>query len=104
MSITHWRLPAAMDKKDAQSQYVEQFGDVIVTSNHLKMVVLALSLAVLALVWLNIRTYLAFRYVKPLIIRINEVGRAEAVPYDSFEYRPQESEIKYFLIDFVQRH
>jgi type IV secretion system protein VirB5 len=77
---------------------------VIVTSNHLKIVVLMLSLAILALVWLNIRTYQAFRYVKPLVIRINDVGRAEAVPYDSFEYRPQESEIKYFLIDFVQRH
>src|SRR5215467_55313 len=104
MSITHWTLPTTRDPKDAQSRYVEQFGDVIVTSNHLKIVVLVESLAILALVWLNIRTYQAFRYVKPLVIRINDVGRAEAVPYDTFEYRPQESEIKYFLIDFVQRH
>jgi type IV secretion system protein VirB5 len=104
MSITHWTLPTTRDPKDAQTRYVEQFGDVIVTSNHLKMIVLAQSLAIIALVWLNIRTYQAFRYVKPLVIRINDVGRAEAVPYDSFEYHPQESEIKYFLIDFVQRH
>lgn len=32
------------------------------------------------------------------------MGRAEALQYDSFDYRPQEAEIKYFLIDFVQRH
>src|SRR5215468_1498668 len=104
MSITHWTLPITRDPKDPQTRYVEQFGDVIVTSHHLKMIVLAQSLVIIALVWLNVRTYRAFRYVKPLVIRINDVGRAEAVPYDSFEYRPQESEIKYFLIDFVQRH
>src|SRR5439155_11594268 len=52
----------------------------------------------------NLKTYQAFRYVKPLVIRINEVGRAEALHYDSFRYKPQEAEIKYFLIDFVQRH
>src|SRR5262245_24382495 len=104
MSITHWTLPTTRDPKDAQTRYVEQFGDVIVTSNHQKIVILMLSLTILALVWLNIRTYQAFRYIKPFVIRINDVGRAEAVPYDTFEYRPQESEIKYFLIDFVQRH
>jgi len=53
---------------------------------------------------LNLKTYRAFRDLKPLVIRINEVGRAEAVRYDTLEYRPQEAEIKYFLIDFVQRH
>src|SRR5262249_32212679 len=38
------------------------------------------------------------------IIRIHEVGRAEAVQYDSLSYQPQEAEIRYFLMDFVQRH
>jgi hypothetical protein len=32
------------------------------------------------------------------------VGRAEAVTYESFQYQPREAEIKYFLMDFVQRH
>jgi type IV secretion system protein VirB5 len=42
--------------------------------------------------------------VKPLVIRINEVGRAEAVSYGDFEYHPHEPEIKYFLIQFVEQH
>src|SRR5207245_5516874 len=50
------------------------------------------------------KTYQASRHVKPLVIRINEIGRAEVVHYDTFEYQPQEREIRYFLSDFVQRH
>ena len=38
------------------------------------------------------------------VIRINEVGRAEAVSYADLDYRPQEAEIKYFLIQFVEQH
>src|SRR5262249_35271400 len=42
--------------------------------------------------------------VKPRFIRISEVGRAEALKFDSFDYQPQEAEIRYFLTDFVQRY
>ncbi len=107
MQPHHLELPSPNDlagRRTAGRRYVEQWGDIMVTNTYLKIAVLALCLALLALVWLNVRTYQAFRYVKPLVIRINEVGRAEAIPYDSFQYRPQEAEIKYFLIDFVQRH
>src|SRR5713226_7466923 len=104
MSAAHLTLPIAKDESAAQQQYVEQFGSLLVTNTYLKIAVLALSLVCLALAALNLKTYRAFRDLKPLVIRINEVGRAEAVRYDTLEYRPQEAEIKYFLIDFVQRH
>jgi type IV secretory pathway TrbF-like protein len=104
MSAAHLTLPPPKDYNDAQGQYVEQFGSLLVTNTYLKIAVLALSLVCLALVFLNIRTYDAFRDLKPLVIRINDVGRAEAVGYESFAYHPQESEIKYFLTDFVERH
>ena len=42
--------------------------------------------------------------MKPLVIRIDTVGRAEAVTYGSLEYQPQEAELKYFLIQFVQNY
>jgi type IV secretion system protein VirB5 len=42
--------------------------------------------------------------LKPLVIRINDVGRAEAVNYESFEHKPQDAEIRYFLMQFVTRH
>jgi type IV secretion system protein VirB5 len=33
----------------------------------------------------------------PMIVRINDVGRAEAIDYRNFQYRPQEAENKYYL-------
>ena len=104
MPVTHWTLPLGKDAASAEQQYVEQFGSILVTNTYLKVALLALSLVCLALAGLNIQTYRAFRYIKPLVIRINEVGRAEALKFDSFQYQPQEAEIRYFLIDFVQRH
>src|ERR1700680_1482305 len=102
MSEAHLTLPHP--KESAERQYVEQFGSVLVMNTYLKIAVLALSLVGLGLVALNIKTYQAFSDLKPLVIRINDVGRAEAVRYETLEYRPQEAEIKYFLTDFVERH
>jgi len=104
MSAAHWMPPPTKDLNAAKRQYVEQFGSVIVSNTYLKIAVLALSLVNVGLVILNIKTYQAFGHLKPIVIRIDAVGRAEALRYDSLEYRPQEAEIKYFLIDFVQRH
>ena len=103
-TATAWMPPPQKDLSAASRQYVEQFGSYLVTITYLKIAVLSLSLLCLALVALNIKTYQASRHVKPLVIRINEIGRAEVVHYDTFEYQPQEREIRYFLSDFVQRH
>jgi len=104
MSATHWMPPPAKDFNAAKRQYVEQFGSIIVSNTYLKIAVLASSLVCVGLVILNVKTYQAFSHLKPIVIRIDAVGRAQAVNYETLEYRPQESEIKYFLIDFVQRH
>jgi len=39
---------------------------------------------------------------KPLVIRINDVGRAEAINYSNLAYKPQDAEIKYFLSEFCR--
>ena len=65
-------------------------------NTYLKIALLALRLVALALAFLNVRTYQAFRELKPLVIRISDVGRAEAVSYESLEYHPQEAEISTF--------
>ena len=95
-SATPWMPPIEKDYNAAKRQYVEQYGSVLVMNTYLKIAVLALSAVILGLVVLNIRTYQAFKYVKPLIIRINDVGRAEALKYEDFQYQPQEGEIRYF--------
>jgi type IV secretion system protein VirB5 len=73
-------------------------------NTYLKVALLCLSAAIIALALLNIKTYSAFHQLKPLVIRISEVGRAEAITYGSVEYQPQETEIKYFLAEFAQNY
>lgn len=88
----------------AKRQYLELYGSVAVMNTYLKIAVLCLSLVAVALAVLNVKTYAAFHHLKPIVIRINELGRAEAVSYGSLDYHPQEAEIKYFLVQFVQQH
>ncbi len=97
---THSPLPAK-SFNEAKRMYVEQFGSALVMNTYLKIALLCLSLVALALAGLNVKTYNAFRNFKPLVIRISEVGKAEAVSYDSLTYQPHESELKYFLIRFI---
>jgi type IV secretion system protein VirB5 len=104
MSTTVWAPNPEKDFNAAKRDYVEQFGSVLVTNTYLKVALLALCAVILGLAALDVKIYQSARHMKPLIIRINEVGRAEALQYDSFDYRPREAEIKFFLMDFVQRH
>jgi type IV secretory pathway TrbF-like protein len=89
------------DYADAQRQYVELYGSLAVMNTYLRIALLALSLVALALAGLDWKTYDNYHHLQPLVIRINDVGRAEAVNYGSLQYQPQEAEIKYFLAQFV---
>lgn len=94
--------PPVKDFDAAKRQYLELYGTVAVMNTYLKIAVLCLCIVVVVLAAVNIKTYNAFHQLKPLVIRINEVGRAEAITYGSLEYQPQEAELKYFLAQFVQ--
>src|SRR5579864_956861 len=104
METTPWMPPPTKDYASAKRQFLELYGSLAVMNTYLKIAVLSLCLVAIALVVLNIRTYEAFHQLKPLVIRINELGRAEAVNYGSLEYQPQEAEIKYFLAQFVHAY
>ena len=86
----------------AKQLYAEQFGDAIVTNTYLKVTVLVLSLISAGLIYANVKTARMVQNFKPLVIRINDIGQAEAVNYSSFAYKPQEAEIKYFLSQFCR--
>jgi type IV secretory pathway TrbF-like protein len=92
--------------KDAQRQYVELFGSALVLNTYLKIALLCVSLVAMGLLVLNFRTQAKYEHVKPLVIRIDDVGRAQAVQYDTLAYRPQGQapELKYFLVQFVTKH
>jgi len=86
----------------AKRKYAEQFGDVVVTNTYLKVAVAALSLLCLALVFSQIRVAKTIANFKPLVIRIDQIGKAEAIRYDDLTYSPREAEVQYFLAQFVR--
>src|SRR5579863_705362 len=104
MEPTPWMPPPTKDYAAAKRQFLELYGSLAVMNAYLKIAVLSLSLVALGLVVLNFRTYAAYHELKPLVIRINDLGRAEAVNYGSLDYQPQEAEIKYFLVQFVHAY
>src|SRR5206468_6357779 len=90
--------------ESAKRQFVELYGSALVMNTYLKIALLLVSLVSLGLVGLNFRTQAKFANVKPLVVRIDEVGRAEAVQYDASTYQPQAPELRYFLTQFVVKH
>jgi type IV secretory pathway TrbF-like protein len=81
----------------AAERYLEQYGDPLVMNTYLKVTILVLGLVSLALAALVFKSQNALASMKPMIIRINDVGRAEAIDYRNYQYRPQEAENKYYL-------
>jgi type IV secretion system protein VirB5 len=85
------------DLTKAAEKYLEQYGEPLVMNTYLRITVLALSAICLALAVLVYRSQNALAAMHPMIVRINDVGRAEAIDYRNFQYRPQEAENKYYL-------
>jgi type IV secretory pathway TrbF-like protein len=92
--------------EDAKRQYVELFGSALVMNTYLKIALLCACGIAVGLLGLNVRTSLKYEHLKPLVIRIDDVGRAQAVQYDTLTYQPQGQapELKYFLTQFVTKH
>lgn len=86
----------------AKQLYAEQFGDAIVTNTYLKIALLTMALVATGLIYANIKTARMIQNFKPLVIRINDIGRAEAIKYDTLGYKPEDAEVKYFLSDFCR--
>jgi len=96
--------PAGYEYGEARRRYLEQYGSTLVMNTYLQLAVLGLAVVAVGLVVLNVHTQRTFRNVKPLVIRIDDVGRATAVNYASLTYTPQAPELKYFLIQFITKH
>ena len=81
----------------AAEKYLEQYDDPLVMNTYLKITILVLGVICLVLAGLVYKSQAALASIHPLIVRINDVGRAEAIDYRNFQYRPQEAENKYYL-------
>lgn len=86
----------------AAERYLEQYGDPLVMNTYLKVTILVLAVVCLALAVLVFRSQMALANKQPFIIRINDVGRAEAIDYRNFQYRPEEAENKYYLTRWAE--
>ena len=86
----------------AAERYLEQYGDPLVMNTYFKITVLCLVLVCLTLAALVSKSQKALASMRPLIIRINDVGRAEAIDYRNFQYRPQEAENKHYLTRWAE--
>ena len=65
--------------ENAKRQFVELYGSALVMNTYLKLALLLVSLLALGLLVLNFRTQATYANVKPLVVRIDDEGRAEAV-------------------------
>jgi type IV secretory pathway TrbF-like protein len=86
--------------EDAKRLYLESCGDPMVTNTYLKIALALLALVCVALALIDLRTIRTFENFRPLVIRIDDLGRAEAINYHNLEYQPQDAEAKYFLSQF----
>ena len=86
----------------AAERYLEQYGDPLVMNTYLKVTILVLAVVCLALAALLFKSQRVLANMHPMIVRINDVGRAEAIDYRNFQYRPQEAENKYYLTRWAE--
>jgi type IV secretory pathway TrbF-like protein len=87
---------------EAKQLYLEQYASAIVTGGYLKIAVTLLSLVVFGLVLMDLKIVRTLENFKPMVVRIDEIGRAQAVSYENLVYKPEYKETKYFLTRFCQ--
>ena len=90
--------------ENAKRQFVELYGSALVMNTYLKIALVLVSLVAAGLLVLNFHTVARYSQVRPLVVRIDDVGRAEAVQYDAAAYQPQPPELRYFLTQFTIKH
>jgi type IV secretory pathway TrbF-like protein len=96
--------PVGYEYGAARRRYVEQYGSALVMNTYLKVAVLCLSVVTVGLIGLTLRIQHTAQQVRPLVIRIDDAGRATAVREVSLTYTPQAPELQYFLVQFVTAH
>lgn len=94
-------MPAAdlesLGNTRAAERYLEQYGDPMVMNTYLKVTVLVLAFVCAVLGALTFKSQNALTHLRPLIIRVSDVGHADAIDYRDYQYKPQEAENKYYL-------
>ena len=88
--------------KDAGAEYAEIWGEAIHSNRHLRVISVGLGIGVLLLIVVVIRV-VSVEPPRPIVVRVDEVGRAEALAYEVMEAQadPLDPTTKYFLNRFI---
>ena len=88
--------------KDAGAEYAEIWGEAIHANRHLRMISGGLAIGVLLLILVVFRI-VSVEPPRPIVVRVDEVGRAEALSYEAMEAQadPLDPTTKYFLNRFI---
>jgi type IV secretory pathway TrbF-like protein len=81
-------MPKDMD--EARRLYLEQYGSALVTNSYLRIALFVVSATLAGAVVLSISMFAWAKNQKPLVVRIDEVGRATPINYSAFNYKPEE--------------
>jgi len=99
-------LPAPPDAEfnAAKRLYAEQWGSAVVTNTYLKITIAALCMLCAGSLWIAYATVKKIATFHTRYVRIDSIGRADAIHYDDLNFKPQENEksIKYFLSNFCR--
>ena len=85
-------------EQDSGKTYADMWGEAVHSNRHLRVLSMGLAGLVLLLVVIIIRLS-SVELPKPIVVRVDEVGRAEALAYDTVEAQadPLDPTTKYFL-------
>lgn len=86
----------------ARATYLEQAGDMTVVNSFLKISLLVLAAALLVSMGVSFAIVQHYKDFRPIVVRVDSVGKAEAVKYGDATYHPEEKELRYFLSQWVQ--
>ena len=88
--------------KDAGAEYAEIWGETLHTNRHLRVISVGLGIGLLLLIVVVIRI-VSVEPPRPIVVRVDEVGRAEAIAYEAMEAQadPLDPTTKYFLNRFI---
>ncbi len=94
-----------MSKPDPGKEFADIWGEVVVSNRHFRLATYALT-GVLVLLLVAVVRLSSVELPKPIVIRVDDVGRAEALAYDALEAQadPLDPTTKYFLAAFVSDH
>ena len=90
------------ENKDAGQEYAEIWGEAIHSNRHLRVLSIGLGLVAFLLVIVVFRI-VSVEPPRPIVVRVDEIGRAEAIAYEAMEAQadPLDPTTKYFLNRFI---